>query len=230
MHVCIHACVVVQVVELSPTLPFEIHKTVPRASDIPAILKTAHEAAGHRGSANTFRYINSRYHGITRMLCHAWCIRCELCVRRAVDLSKQFTVVRAIKSNYFMHRAQMDCFTYVCQAELVPTTHIVLHYHCHFTKWSILREIGDKEAQTVCDMLWRIWMDWGMPNILQSDNGGEFVNAEIKAQCIKYKVAFIHGRIYHPQSQGGVERGNGAGRKLVTVALAQALTMLSYEH
>jgi transposase InsO family protein len=43
---------------------------------------------------------------------------------------------------------------------------------------------------------------------LQSDNGKEFTNSEIKDLCERYNVMHVHGRVRHPQTQGQVERLN----------------------
>ena len=51
---------------------------------------------------------------------------------------------------------------------------------------------------------------FGLPHILHSDNGREFVN-EVIAQIIQHwpgECNLINGRPRHPQSQGCVEKGN----------------------
>jgi len=54
-----------------------------------------------------------------------------------------------------------------------------------------------------------IFLTFGAPKILQSDNGREFVNSiineikELWPECI-----IVHGRSRHPQSQGSIERSN----------------------
>ena len=48
----------------------------------------------------------------------------------------------------------------------------------------------------------------GAPTVLQSDNGREFVN-EVVAEISKlWGTKQVHGRPYHPQSQGSVENLN----------------------
>jgi transposase InsO family protein len=47
-----------------------------------------------------------------------------------------------------------------------------------------------------------------IPEILHTDNGGEFVNEKVEKWCKDRKVKIKHGRPYHPQSQGQVERVN----------------------
>ena len=48
----------------------------------------------------------------------------------------------------------------------------------------------------------------GLPDILHSDQGREFVNGIGKFILTDLGFKFIQGRGYHPQSQGSVERTN----------------------
>jgi hypothetical protein len=53
-----------------------------------------------------------------------------------------------------------------------------------------------------------------LPEILQSDNGKEFLGYYIK--IIKeefHTIKVVKGRAYHPASQGSVERGNATFKK-----------------
>ena len=55
-----------------------------------------------------------------------------------------------------------------------------------------------------------IFSQFGPPNILQSDNGLEFVATVItELKPIWTDLLIIHGRPRHPQSQGCIERANG---------------------
>ena len=68
-----------------------------------------------------------------------------------------------------------------------------------------------KEAAEVADNLaTMVFCYFGMPYLLQSDNGREFVNAIIKDLLQNWDglCKTINGRPRHPQSQGAVERGN----------------------
>ena len=45
----------------------------------------------------------------------------------------------------------------------------------------------------------------GKPDILQTDNGGEFNNEEMKVFLKNQKIEYIRGSPYHPQSQGALK-------------------------
>jgi transposase InsO family protein len=69
-----------------------------------------------------------------------------------------------------------------------------------------LRALQDKKAQTVARSLLDILFNFGLPKIIQSDNGTEFVNKVIEEFT---RLANIDHRLitaYHPQANGAAER------------------------
>ena len=80
-----------------------------------------------------------------------------------------------------------------------------------FSRFAMGGPIKSKSAKEVC----RVLLDdciykYGLPIILQTDNGGEFNNARLTEVLEEMKALKINGRPYHPQSQGRVERFNQA--------------------
>ena len=75
-------------------------------------------------------------------------------------------------------------------------------------KYCWLAPLVSKEGAPIASFLNRIFQEHGAPAYLQSDNGTEFVNRFVKDVCCKYNVKIVHGRPYHPQSQGQVENLN----------------------
>ncbi|XP_024887655.1 KRAB-A domain-containing protein 2-like, partial [Temnothorax curvispinosus] len=66
-----------------------------------------------------------------------------------------------------------------------------------------------KQAVDVANKLIKIFLQFGAPAILQSDNGREFVNKVIEEFKVLWpQLHIVHGRPRHPQSQGSVERAN----------------------
>lgn len=72
-----------------------------------------------------------------------------------------------------------------------------------FTRFLWLRALPDKAACTVAKELYHIYLEFGPPVILQSDQGSEFKGV-VKLLCSHCGTRLIHGRPYHPQSQGKV--------------------------
>ena len=77
-----------------------------------------------------------------------------------------------------------------------------------FSKYCWLTPLTNKSADTVVHVLHDIFTDYGCPLEIHSDNGGEFCAKITSKLFTSLGVKIIHGRAYHPQSQGQVERLN----------------------
>ena len=88
----------------------------------------------------------------------------------------------------------------------------IAHVIDHFTKFNILWAMSKKEAKYVVEGLKeRVFGYFGLPNILQSDNGTEFKN-EVVRKMIKNWIGdceLRYGQPRRPQTQGLVEQSNG---------------------
>ena len=74
------------------------------------------------------------------------------------------------------------------------------------TRFLFLRELSSKSSYSVAQALLRLFCDIGFPKVMQSDNGGEFVNEVMAA--LK-KISGIDERLisaYHHRSNGIAER------------------------
>ena len=86
----------------------------------------------------------------------------------------------------------------------------ILHYIEYLTKFHVIRPLQRKTATEVANQLLLIFLDFGAPHILQSDNGREFTGQVIhELSTLWPELILVNGRPRHPQSQGSVERSNG---------------------
>ena len=70
--------------------------------------------------------------------------------------------------------------------------------------------LKSKRAEEVAQTLLPVFLTFGAPAVLQSDNGREFVNSVISELSTLWpQLQLVTGRPRHPQSQGAVERLNG---------------------
>src|SRR5438105_3055680 len=85
----------------------------------------------------------------------------------------------------------------------------ILHIKDHFSKFSWGYSLKSKSAEEIAFNLFEQFMIFGIPKILQTDNGTEFTSSVIK-QLINLwpEIKIINGRPRHPQSQGLIEKGN----------------------
>lgn len=114
-------------------------------------------------------------------------------------------MVKPIISSTFNERGQVDLVDY--QSTPDGEYKFVLNYQDHLTKFTILKALKNKTAEVVAENLVEIFSILGAPQILHSDNGGEFVNRVITAVANKWPgLKLVHGKPRH--SQGSVERSN----------------------
>ena len=85
------------------------------------------------------------------------------------------------------------------------------HFMDHFSKYHVLFPLEDKSGPRVARMLLQqVLCYFGLPYIVQSDNGREFVNSVLEGLLDIWpgETQIINGRPRHPASQGLVEQGN----------------------
>ena len=80
----------------------------------------------------------------------------------------------------------------------------------------ILQNSSFSDLYTVQELMKRHFHKFGAPNILHSDNGGEFCNQIIKSLCEMWNdIKIVHGKPRHSESQGSVERANQDVEKIL---------------
>jgi hypothetical protein len=84
-----------------------------------------------------------------------------------------------------------------------------------FTGFVILRPLKTNDAASVARKLWKLFCMFGLPKIIQSDNGPEFVNDILR--CL-VKITGIDHRLispYNPRADGKVERSIGSVMSII---------------
>jgi hypothetical protein len=165
-----------------------------------------HQSTIHGGIGIMLSSLRKQYWNVTQEQVAYFKKICEICASKA-KLSCTNVVVKPVRSHRFGCRGQVDL------VDLQSVKHNgfnwVLQYQDHFTKFSVLRALKTKRAAEVAHTLMSIFCLIGPPNILQSDNGKEFVNQILlEFKVIWPSIVIINGRPRHPQSQGSVERAN----------------------
>ena len=83
----------------------------------------------------------------------------------------------------------------------------------HFSKFHIIFPLKCKDSSVVAEEIQtRVFSYFGLPKIIHSDNGSEFLNSVIAALVVLWpeKEKSINGGPGHSQSQRLVEQGNNS--------------------
>ena len=92
------------------------------------------------------------------------------------------------------------------------------HFIDHFSKYHVLFPLRTKEASEVAEnLINHVFRYFGLPYILQSDNGKEFTAKVIEEVVQRWpgRCVIVRGRPYHPQSQGCVEKGHTSVKSMI---------------
>ncbi|KAL5516751.1 hypothetical protein EMCRGX_G002158 [Ephydatia muelleri] len=100
----------------------------------------------------------------------------------------------------------------------------ILHIIDHWSKFNLAFPLINKGAHNVAEVLEKyVFPIVGLPSILHSDNGREFVNSVIKEILNDWpgQVQLVSGRPRHPQSQGVVEQAHYTLERMLSAKVAE---------
>ena len=78
-----------------------------------------------------------------------------------------------------------------------------------FTKWIEAKPVKTSESRPVIDFIYGVVQRYGIPHIIITDNGTNFTADEVKLWCNNMGIKLNYASVYHPQTNGQVERANG---------------------
>lgn len=177
------------------------------------VLYKYHTETGH-GRRDKMSTCMQVYANGNRSIIELFLDACRPCIESMKNKALKHPVKKPIISYKFNQRGQMDLIN-MCGT---PDRNYkwILVYQDNFTKFIYLRPLISKQAAEVGMHLYEIFSLQGAPNVLQSDNGTEFIAAVIQ-ELIKLwpNCSTVTGSPRHPRTQGSVERANAdIGRML----------------
>ena len=98
----------------------------------------------------------------------------------------------------------------------------ILHVVDHWSKFHLALPITSKSAKDVAQALQTsVFPVFGLPSILHSDNGREFINKLIEEVTSTWpgQVQLVSGRPRHPQSQGLVEQAHYTLERMISAKI-----------
>ena len=174
------------------------------------IINFFHVKLGHMG-INVLQYeIERRGIYINRLtnIIKSIINKCEICAMHKLNsFIKPYK--EQIISKKPLERIQCDITYFNKKIEFTELKNkYLLNIKDHFSKYCQSYIIQDKTTETCLSKLKDFIKRNGKPQIIQTDNGGEFKSNIFKAFCLKNDIKLIFGSPYHPQSQGAVEAFN----------------------
>jgi transposase InsO family protein len=193
----------------APAMRLETLRKVPRLGDIYDILVSRHAESGHAGALATYKRISEEFHGIPKVMVEAFLTHCQQCILKHAAHAAQRTAVTAIRVREYRERAHLD----LVSMERLPggvdkDYKYILHYVDGFTRFSVLRPLRRKSAEEVTTVVLEIFLTFGSPRLLHTDNGKEFLNEWLIALAARFHVRMVKGKPYKPNVNGRVEKAN----------------------
>ena len=92
-----------------------------------------------------------------------------------------------------------------------------------FTKWIEAKPVKMAESGLVIDFVSGLVHHYGIPHSIITDNGTNFTANEVKLWCSNMSIKLDYASVYHPQTNGQVERANGLIMRGIKPILVRSL-------
>ena len=172
------------------------------------VLRLGHDRCGHLGSDKVVRAISKRFlwPGMVREIVD-YCRACPSCqVRSKYVPRKAPAVERPILSEPF-EQVAIDLVGPLPKGK--GGCRYLLTYVCLATRWPEAIPLRSITARSVAEALWDIFSRTGIPEVIQTDQGSQFVGKVMCHLCQYLGIEKVRTSPYHPQSNGVVERMHG---------------------
>ena len=134
-------------------------------------------ALNHAGRDKMLKELSKKYANVTGNTIKLFKSLCEECQLRQRNPNKG-VVVKPILTKDFNSRGQVD----LLDMQSMPDGNFkfIMNYQDHLTKFCVIDSLTSKRAAEVAyKLLSNVFLVFGAPHILQSDNGREFTAAII---------------------------------------------------
>eukprot|EP00731_Ephydatia_muelleri_P035403 Em0120g9a len=148
--------------------------------------------------------------------------------RRVATVEEFYSILEQVHSKDCLHAGSKKTFAKI---DLIDMRHLphdgnkwILHIVDHWSKFNLAYPLPQKTAKEVANALEKwVFPIFGLPTILHSDNGREFVNHLIEdSSTWPGAVQLVSGRPRHPQSQGLVEQAHYTLERMMSSRIAES--------
>ena len=194
----------------NPNKSYPVRREVISLPELFDTVTEVHNSLGHVGQDATSKHVLDQYFGVSKREIIELLRHCAICNRKHQSKSKG-PLINIIVERLFQ-RVQID---------LIDMRHDpdrefcwILHSEDHFSKFHMLYAMIDKEAITIARNIHHWITCFGIPEVIQSDNGTEFQGACTDLLQI-FGIKVVNGRPRTPRTQGLVEQANGVVKKKI---------------
>ncbi|XP_055863793.1 uncharacterized protein LOC129922301 [Biomphalaria glabrata] len=139
-------------------------------------------------------------------------------VNSCTECAKQKTVTRApleksYKSHYFWDKIAMDIMGPLTTSS--KGNKYILGIIDMSTRWAEAFPLKDIKAIDICNCLKTLFLKFGFPNKLLSDNASNFKSHLNQAFAEMTNIRLVHSTIYSPQGNGVIEKWNRTVKQMI---------------
>jgi len=151
--------------------------------------------------------VKANFENITQNDCRNFCKNCPTCAQYTpAPKDAHITPILSTKPH---ERLVIDLKDFKNFTDDNDGFHYAMTVVCHFSGYPWVFLLKKKTAAAVKEKLVLLFQQFGPPDILQSDNGREFISHEVVNLLANLNVQFVHGKPRTPREQGKVEKFNG---------------------
>lgn len=175
------------------------------------ILREFHDSplGGHQGITRTYDRIRKyrMWPGMKRDI-QEYIRKCESCQKNKVTQHRIKMPLEITKTpEQIFERCDIDIVGPLNQTD--QGNRYIITFQDALTKFIVAEPIEKQDACTIARVLVeKIILKFGIPSVLLSDQGSNFMSDTLKRVCKLLKIEQIHTTAYHPQSNGALERSH----------------------
>ena len=164
---------------------------------------------GHMGAKKTIATIAENFYWpkMARQI-KEYIKRCTVCLRHNPKDGKHTAPIQSSdKANFLFEKIAIDL--------IGPFKKMSKKKHMYAltivdiaTRWGEAIPLKRIDAESICTELLNVFSRYGFPQTLLSDNGSQFKGQMTQAIMKMLNITQVHSTIYHPQSNGVIERLN----------------------
>ncbi len=198
----------------------EMAQIIPLPRRYHEILQTAHDQGGHNGMSKMVKTVMRKFDwpGAQQDILEYTNSSLQCQANKPMNI-KPVAKLKSIETSNPNELLQIDHLKMKPIKKNGKTKYVgVLMMVDHYTKYCVVKKVKSFDAKDTAKAIYNGWIRrCGFPDIIHSDQGSVF-EGEMVQQLMKLIGAVkIHGSVYRPQTQGGVERVNQTITKITRI-------------